>query len=53
MMKRDILSITDLSREDIYEILESAADLKEKRNRKLMKKEINHKESKRSFFGLF
>ena len=31
MMKRDILSITDLSREDIYEILESAADLKEKR----------------------
>lgn len=30
-MKRDILSITDLSREEIYELLGSAADLKEKR----------------------
>jgi ornithine carbamoyltransferase len=31
MMKRDILSITDLSREEIYELLKSAMDLKEKR----------------------
>jgi len=30
-MKKDVLSITDLSREEIYELLESAADLKEKR----------------------
>lgn len=30
-MKRDILSITDLSREEIYELLGSAADLKKKR----------------------
>ncbi len=30
-MKRDILSITDLSREEIYELLGSAADLKQKR----------------------
>jgi len=30
-MKRDVLSITDLSREEIYELLESAADLKKKR----------------------
>lgn len=29
-MKRDVLSITDLSREEIYELLESAADLKKK-----------------------
>ncbi|NLO30767.1 MAG: ornithine carbamoyltransferase [Methanosarcina mazei] len=30
-MKKDVLSITDLSREEIYELLESAADLKAKR----------------------
>lgn len=30
-MKRDVLSITDLSREEIYELLESAVDLKAKR----------------------
>ncbi|HWQ44592.1 MAG TPA: ornithine carbamoyltransferase [Methanosarcina barkeri] len=30
-MKKDVLSITDLSREEIYELLESAAELKEKR----------------------
>ncbi|HWR24641.1 MAG TPA: ornithine carbamoyltransferase [Methanosarcina sp.] len=30
-MKKDVLSITDLSREEIYELLELAADLKEKR----------------------
>lgn len=30
-MKKDVLSITDLSKEEIYELLESAADLKEKR----------------------
>jgi Ornithine carbamoyltransferase len=30
-MKKDVLSITDLSREEIYELLESATDLKEKR----------------------
>ena len=31
MMKRDILSITDLSREEIYELLESTGALKKKR----------------------
>lgn len=30
-MKKDVLSITDLSREEIYELLRSAVDLKEKR----------------------
>jgi len=30
-MKKDVLSITDLSREEIYELLESARDLKAKR----------------------
>lgn len=30
-MKKDVLSITDLTKEEIYELLESAADLKEKR----------------------
>ncbi|AKB50476.1 Ornithine carbamoyltransferase [Methanosarcina barkeri str. Wiesmoor] len=30
-MKKDVLSITDLSKEEIYELLESAMDLKEKR----------------------
>jgi ornithine carbamoyltransferase len=30
-MKRDVLSITDLSQEEIYELLESAVDLKAKR----------------------
>jgi ornithine carbamoyltransferase len=30
-MKKDVLSITDLSREEIYELLKSAVDLKEKR----------------------
>lgn len=30
-MKKDVLSITDLSREEIYELLESAVDLKKKR----------------------
>ncbi len=30
-MKKDVLSITDLSREEIFELLESAMDLKEKR----------------------
>jgi len=30
-MKKDVLSITDLSKEEIYELLESAADLKTKR----------------------
>ncbi|MCQ1536376.1 ornithine carbamoyltransferase [Methanosarcina sp. KYL-1] len=30
-MKKDVLSITDLSREEIYQLLESAVDLKEKR----------------------
>lgn len=30
-MKKDVLSITDLSREEIYELLESALDLKKKR----------------------
>ncbi len=30
-MKKDILSITDLSKEEIYELLELATDLKEKR----------------------
>ena len=30
-MKKDVLSITDLSREEIYELLKSATDLKEKR----------------------
>ncbi|AYK14123.1 MAG: ornithine carbamoyltransferase [Methanosarcina flavescens] len=30
-MKKDVLSITDLTREEIYELLESAADLKAKR----------------------
>ena len=30
-MKKDVLSITDLSREEIYELLESATDLKAKR----------------------
>lgn len=30
-MKKDVLSITDLSREEIYELIRSAVDLKEKR----------------------
>lgn len=42
-MKKDVLSITDLSREEIYELLESAADLKAKRKAGEFTEYLKHK----------
>lgn len=42
-MKKDVLSITDLSREEIYELLESAVDLKAKRKAGEYTEYLKHK----------
>jgi len=42
-MKKDVLSITDLSREEIYELLESAVDLKAKRKAGESTEYLKHK----------